>query len=178
MQADSVTHASTLPKIDEYFSSGANKADVSSRKKKRSTVISKKSSLPMIHFPKRGLRSLAMGRFRKDRVSELLREVIADVVRRRIKDPRVEGVTITEVRMSNDLKSAMVFFCSLTDGKAELHKQGLEAAAGFIRREIRNEADLKYAPSLTFEYDTSFDNFDRINKILKTIQPEEPHDDQ
>ncbi|MEW6350016.1 MAG: 30S ribosome-binding factor RbfA [Thermodesulfobacteriota bacterium] len=119
-----------------------------------------------------------MGGFRKDRVSELVRELIADVVRLKIKDPRVEGVTITEVRMSRDLKSAIVFFCSLTDGKVQRHKQGLEAAAGFIRHEIASLADLKYIPSLSFEYDTSFDNFDRINRILKTLQPAEPANDQ
>ncbi len=123
-------------------------------------------------------RPVIMGRFRKSRVGELIRELIADVVRLKIKDPRVEGVTITEVRMSSDLKSAMVFFCSLSDGKTDMHKQGLEAAAGFIRHEIRNQVDLKYVPSLSFEYDTSFDNFDRINKILKTLQPFEPANDQ
>ncbi len=104
--------------------------------------------------------------------------MIADSVRLRIKDPRVQGVTITEVRMSDDLKSAMVFFCSLGEGKPEERKQGLEAAAGFLRHEIRARADLKYAPMLSFEYDTSFDNFDRINRILKTLQPTEVGDDQ
>ncbi len=107
-----------------------------------------------------------------------MRELIADVVRLKIKDPRVEGVTITEVRMSDDLKSAIVFFCSLSDGKTELHKQGLTAAAGFMRHEIGILADLKYIPSLSFEYDTSFDYFDRINKILKTLPPTEPTNDQ
>ncbi len=114
-----------------------------------------------------------MTRHRKHRVSELLRQSIADIVVYRIKDPRVQGITITDIQMSADLKSARVYFSSLADGKAEMHLQGLTAAEGFIRRQLRLELDLKYIPALTFFYDTSFDNFSRINKILKEIGPNE-----
>jgi len=110
---------------------------------------------------------------RKHRVAELLRQAISDIVVHRIKDPRVQGITITDVQMSADLKSARVYFSSLTDGKMDLHLKGLNAAEGFIRRELRIELDLKYIPALAFFYDTSFDNFSRINKILKEIGPEQ-----
>ncbi len=118
-----------------------------------------------------------MASFRKSRVAELLRQAISDLVVRRIKDPRVQGITITEVRMSEDLKSATVYFSSLTDGKAESHKKGLENAGGFIRRQLRQELDLKYIPELSFFYDTSFDNFSRINKLLREIVPPETKDE-
>jgi ribosome-binding factor A len=118
-----------------------------------------------------------MTSFRKSRVAELLREAISDIVVRKIKDPRVQGITITEVRMSMDLKSATVYFSSLTDGKAESHKTGLEKAGGFIRRQLRQELDLKYIPELSFFYDTSFDNFSHINKLLKEIVPSETKDE-
>ncbi len=114
-----------------------------------------------------------MANFRKNRVAELLRQAIADIVILRIKDPRVQGITITEVQMSADLKSARVYFSSLTDGKTESHLQGLNAAEGFIRRQLRQELDLKYIPELAFFYDTSFDNFHRINRILKEIGPKD-----
>jgi ribosome-binding factor A len=112
-----------------------------------------------------------MTKFRKDRVAELLLQAISDIVILKIKDPRVQGITITEVRMSGDLKSAAVYFSSLADGKAEDHKKGLENAAGFIRRNLRSELDLKYIPELSFIYDTSFDNFSRINALLKQLEP-------
>jgi ribosome-binding factor A len=112
-----------------------------------------------------------MARFRKDRVAELLRQAISDIVLLKIKDPRVTGITITEVRLSKDLKTAYVYFSSLADGEMELHKKGLETAGGFIRKQLREELDLKYIPELTFFYDTSFDNFSRINKLLKEIEP-------
>jgi ribosome-binding factor A len=118
-----------------------------------------------------------MVNFRKNRVGELLREVISDLVARRIKDPRVQGVTITEVRMAKDLKTANVYFGCLADGKPDVHKEGLDAASGFIRREIRREVNLKYIPHLSFFYDTAFDNFSRINSILKELKPLESEDD-
>jgi ribosome-binding factor A len=116
-----------------------------------------------------------MNRFRRARVAELVREVISDIIRYKIKDPRVEGVTISEVVMAADLKSARVYFAGLADGKSETHKQGLEAAVGFIRRELRLQIDLKYIPALEFHYDTAFDNFAHIDGILKKLGT--PRDD-
>jgi len=118
-----------------------------------------------------------MSKFRKDRVAELIREAISDIIRLKIKDPRVSGVTITEVRLTPDLKSARVFFSSMSDGMGELHKKGLEAATGFIRHQLGAELDLRYIPTLAFVYDTSFDNFDRINRILQTMDVTESADD-
>lgn len=113
-----------------------------------------------------------MPQFRKARVSELLKQTISDIIRDDIKDPRVQGVTITEVSMSSDLKSARVFFSSLDDGKIEHHCQGLGAAEKFIRRRLKTELSLKYIPLLTFAYDTSFDHSLKISKILKEIDIE------
>ncbi len=118
-----------------------------------------------------------MSRFRLNRVAELVRQTISDIVLHRIKDPRVQGITITEVRMAGDLKSAAVYFSSLDDGKSELHREGLAAAEGFIRRQLRQELDLKYIPALSFFYDSSFDNFARIDRILKGLQDSETADD-
>ncbi|MFH0960126.1 MAG: 30S ribosome-binding factor RbfA [Pseudomonadota bacterium] len=112
-----------------------------------------------------------MPQFRKKRVSELIKQTMSDIIRGDIKDPRVQGVTITEVSMSSDLKSARVFFSSLDDGKAESHCQGLAAAEGFIRRRLRSELDLKYIPALTFLYDSSFDHSIKISNLLKSIEP-------
>ncbi len=98
-----------------------------------------------------------------------MRQVISDIVVLKIKDPRVQGVTITEVEMAADLKSAKIYFCTLADGKDELRLEGLEAAQGFIRHQLRAELALKYIPQLSFFYDSSFDNYARIDKILKKL---------
>lgn len=117
-----------------------------------------------------------MAKFRKDRVGELILQAVADIVRLKIKDPRVQGITVTHVAMSADLKLARIYFSSLADGKVEDHKKGLEAAAGFIRHQLGQELDLKYVPELSFHYDTSFDNFSRINRILKDLGVSETED--
>ncbi|MCL5125117.1 MAG: 30S ribosome-binding factor RbfA [Deltaproteobacteria bacterium] len=111
-----------------------------------------------------------MPQFRKERVSELLKQTISDILTHDIKDPRTLGVTITEVLMSSDLKSARVFFSSLADGEIEAHLKGLGKAEGFIRHRLREELDLKYIPTLTFFYDSSFDHSVKIAKILKEIE--------
>lgn len=118
-----------------------------------------------------------MSRFRKDRVAELIHQVIADLIVSKIKDPRVQGVTVTEVLLSADLKSARVYYCSLTGGDAAVHQKGLEAAEGFIRRQLRMELDLKYIPQLSFFYDTAFDNSAKINRILKDLAAPAKEDD-
>lgn len=119
-----------------------------------------------------------MSKFRKHRVAGLLREVISDIVFHKIKDPRVRDVTITEVRMSNDLKSARVYFGCLASSDPETRKQGLESALGFIRRELRRELDLKYIPELMFSYDTSFDHSSKISRILKELHASNSHEDE
>ncbi len=118
-----------------------------------------------------------MARFRKDRVAELIRQVISDLILYKIKDPRVQGITITEVRMAGDLKSAAIYFCSLDDGKSDMHKEGLEAASGYIRRGLGSELDLRYIPQLSFHYDTSFDHYARIDTILKGLAEPQDEDD-
>jgi ribosome-binding factor A len=118
-----------------------------------------------------------MSRFRKDRVAELIHQVIADLVVSKIKDPRIQGITITEVLLSPDLKSARVYYCGLPGEKTEANQKGLEAAEGFIRRQLRMELDLKYIPQLSFFYDTAFDNSARISRILKDLAVPAKEDD-
>jgi ribosome-binding factor A len=110
-----------------------------------------------------------MSNFRKNRVADLIREVVSDIIKNDTKDPRIQGVTITEVTMSSDLKSARIYFSCLTDGKTEAHLAGLQSAEGFIRKRLRDELDLKYVPQITFIYDSSFDYSDRINSILNKL---------
>jgi ribosome-binding factor A len=111
-------------------------------------------------------------------VAGLIREVISEIVTLRIKDPRVQGVTITYVDMSPDLKAAKVYFSSLADGMDQMHREGLYSAQGFIRRELRKELDLKYIPELSFFYDSSFDHSFKISKILKELELTTPQDDE
>ena len=114
---------------------------------------------------------------RSDRVADLLKKEIADLVFRRVKDPRVAGVTISGVDVSGDLKQARVFFCVMGRGSDEDAKnnavEGLEKARGFIRLELGRRLSLRYVPQLQFEYDTSFEYGDKIERLLRDLHRDE-----
>lgn len=116
---------------------------------------------------------------RADRVGGLIREVVADILRKNIKDPRLHLTTVTGVKMSSDLKLAKIYF-SVSGGKDRIAsvQKGFESAGGFIKRTLAGELNLRYMPELRFYYDESFDYGDHINKLLKKINTEDGKDHQ
>ncbi len=113
---------------------------------------------------------------RQARVGDLLKQTIAEMILRRVKDPRVEGITITGVDVSVDLKNARIFFCVLDSSRKDDALDGLKSAAGFLRRELKKELSLRAVPSLYFSYDESFDYGSKIDGILETIGKHENQD--
>lgn len=109
---------------------------------------------------------------RADRVAGLIREVIADTLRKKIKDPRLDSVIISGVKLSPDLKNARVYF--VVSGKDEERIKsaaaGLQKASGFLKRTLGRELTLRYMPKLNFFYDDSFDYGERIEELLKSIK--------
>ncbi len=114
---------------------------------------------------------------RSDRVADLLHKEIAELVFRRVKDPRAANITISGVEVSGDLKHARVFFCVMGGGAGEVAKKnaatGLEKAKGFIRQELGRNLKLRSIPQLEFTYDTSFEYGDKIERLLKELQKDE-----
>jgi len=111
---------------------------------------------------------------RADRVAGLLQEEISRIIFEEIKDPRVGRVTITHVRVTDDLRLARVYFNVL--GGAERASQclvGLNRAKGFIRSQIRVHTDLRYIPELEFYYDDSLDYSERIEELIREIHKDE-----
>lgn len=107
---------------------------------------------------------------RSDRVGDLLLEVIAEMLRREIRDPRVAEVALTAVKMSKDLRHARVYFNLL--GGAVNHGAalaGLKSASGFIRTKAAKQLNLRFAPNLEFTYDESADEAQRIEALLKQV---------
>lgn len=114
---------------------------------------------------------------RQLRVGELLRHLIAELLRRDvIHDPHLQGVAITvsEVRVSPDLKNATVFALPLSGRNTAEVIGALNHASAFIRGQISKGTELKFTPKLTFIGDESFDEADRIRTLLET--PRVKHD--
>jgi len=113
---------------------------------------------------------------RQAQVGDLLMQTIAELILRRVKDPRVEGITITGVDVSMDLKVAHVFFCMLNSERKVQAKEGLDSAAGFIRHELGKNLHLKKIPELTFLYDASFDYGTKIDHLIDELEKDDSTD--
>lgn len=108
---------------------------------------------------------------RTDRLNQLLREELARLVRRGLKDPRVRTVTVTDVHTTPDLMHATVYVRTLDDEiSAQEAVQGLERAAGFIRRELGRELRLRRIPEFRFEVDRSLERVSRIETLLDEVR--------
>jgi ribosome-binding factor A len=111
---------------------------------------------------------------RADRVSGLIQRSLSDILRKDIKDPRLELATITSVKMSSDLKLAKIYF-SISGGKERVEgaARGFESALGYIKRTLASELGLRYMPEIKFFYDESFDYGAHIDEVLKSVKAAE-----
>ena len=113
---------------------------------------------------------------RADRINGLLRQEISLLLSREIKDPRLDGVvSITQVQTSSDLRNARVFVSVLgsSEDKAEA-LNGIQSAATFLRRSLRDRLKLRYVPFLKFALDESIEDADTILRIMDGIQETAP----
>lgn len=115
---------------------------------------------------------------RVDRVKQLLQEEISRILQLEIKDPRVKLVSVSEVKLTADLRDAKVFVSSLdkTAGREDL-LIGLKRATGFIRGELGRRLKLKYIPNIEFIVDDSYDKQERILHLIDQIHQEAPLDE-
>ena len=107
---------------------------------------------------------------RPARVGERIREELSLLLLRRVNDPGVASVTVTEISVTPDLRIAHVNYSALV-AKEERPAvaKALRRSSGFLRRELGHLLGLRYAPELQFHYDDSFDRGARIDAILRDI---------
>jgi len=111
---------------------------------------------------------------RQERVKELLKSEISDIIRLEIKDPRLGFVTVTDAEVSADLQHAKVFVSVLGD---EAQKKDsirvLQSAARFVRGEFAKRANMKSTPEIVFMTDTAIEHGARIFELLEKIKKED-----
>ena len=107
---------------------------------------------------------------RLEKMNELLKEAVALLLLRKSKDPRLKAVNVTGVRMTADLKRAVVFY-SLLGGEAERAEasQALEKARGFVRAAAGGRLGLKYTPEIVFEFDRNPEYAQRMTELLDRL---------
>ena len=110
---------------------------------------------------------------RLDRVSEELREVLAEEIGR-LKDPRVGFVTVTGVRVTPDLRKARVFYTVLGDeGERKATRAALRSARSHLRASLGREVRIKFVPELEFEEDTDIERAHRVDELIEEIHRRE-----
>ena len=108
---------------------------------------------------------------RAGRVAALIQRVVASATEGKLHDKRLEGVTITEVRVTNDLQIARVYWTQLghegrSEGERERAKQALKQAAGRLRTMVGSQLGLRLTPQLQFLYDEVPEEAHEIEDIL------------
>lgn len=107
---------------------------------------------------------------RAERLAESLREEITEVVGFELDDPRVQSATVTDVKVSDDLRDAKVYV--VVDGTEDEIKAALKAlqrAAVFVRQQVAMNLSLRFAPHLHFVRDTAEENAARVGEILQDL---------
>jgi len=109
---------------------------------------------------------------RHERVAEEIRHELSAMIAGELKDPRIEGlVTITEVRVTPDLKHARVFVSVMgSEGEQKSTIQGLTAAVGYVRHELTERIQLRRAPEIHFVLDHSEEYGQRIDDLLRQMK--------
>ena len=107
---------------------------------------------------------------RPARVSERIREELSLLLLRKVNDPGLATVTVTEVSVTKDLRIAHVNYSALVaQEERPAVAKALRRSSGFLRRELGHLLGLRYAPELQFHFDDSFDRGARIDAILRDI---------
>lgn len=113
---------------------------------------------------------ITMSNLRANRVAEQMKKELGEILTRKIKDPRVGFVTVTDVEVTGDLQQATVYISVLGDeAKKRDTLLGLAKAKGFIRSEIGNRIRLRKTPEINFEFDEALEYGNRIETILRDI---------
>jgi len=111
---------------------------------------------------------------RADRIADLVLKELAEVLLRRVKDPRLADITLTKVEVSPDLRHAKVYYSLLGDDERRNKAAvGLESAKGFVKRELGKRLQLRRMPDISFYFDASLEHGSHIDRLLAELKESE-----
>jgi ribosome-binding factor A len=109
-------------------------------------------------------------KYRRERVQDFLREEISLIIQQEIKDPGLGFITVIDVKMTDDLKFAKVYYSVFgSEEEKERTAQALKRATNYIKHLLGDKVRMKYMPDIAFVYDTDQEKFARIDAILKQV---------
>jgi ribosome-binding factor A len=108
------------------------------------------------------------------KAAEAIREVVSMAILTELRDPRIEGVTVTRVEVSPDMRQAKVHVSIMGDAAHQkLCLHGLRSSAGFLQNKISDRIDTRYTPRLRFEIDEGVKKSLAISQLLHELLPDE-----
>lgn len=111
-----------------------------------------------------------VSKLRLQRINDRIREELSEMLLQEVSDPRLEGISITDVKVDRELAYADIFVSAL-EGNArwqEIH-EGLQHAAGYLRRELSQRVELRVFPRLRFRWDPTFERAERIEQLIASL---------
>lgn len=114
-----------------------------------------------------------VSKVRAQRIADRVREELSELLIYDIADPRVKGISVTDVTIDRELAYASVYISAL-EGVSRWSEilEGLESAQGYLRRELSHRIDLRSFPRLRFHWDPTFERADRIEKLFSQLHEE------
>ncbi|MCG6982558.1 MAG: 30S ribosome-binding factor RbfA [Deltaproteobacteria bacterium] len=108
---------------------------------------------------------------RTDRIADLILQELAEVLLRKVQDPRLSDITLTSVEVSADLRHAKIYYSLLGDDeKRSKVALGLESARGFVKRELGKRLQLRRIPDISFYFDASLEHGSHIDRLLAELK--------
>jgi len=109
---------------------------------------------------------------RQLKAAEAVREVVSMAILTQVRDPRVQGVTVTGVEMAPDMRTATVHVSVMgSPAQEQLALRGLASSAGFLQAQIAERIDTRYVPRLTFKLDAGVKQSIEIARVLGEVLP-------
>jgi ribosome-binding factor A len=114
-----------------------------------------------------------VSRLRSQRIADRIHEELSEMLIRQVQDPRLEGVTITGVRVDRELTFADIYISAIEGSqRADEVISGFEHASGFLRSELARKVELRTFPRLRFHWDPTLEKAEHIEKLLASLKHE------
>jgi len=113
---------------------------------------------------------------RAQRIADRIREELSEIILQEVSDPRLSGISITDVKVDRELGYADIYFSSLEGAtRADEILKGLQHAQGYLRYSLSQRIEIRVFPRLRFHWDPTFERADHIEKLLASLhQSDEP----
>lgn len=120
-----------------------------------------------------------VSKLRAQRIADRVREELSELLIHDISDPRLLGVSVTDVTVDRELSYANIYVSAIEGSeRSQEILEGLESAQGFIRRELAQQVELRTFPRLRFHWDPTFERADHIEKLFDSLQNESDSSDE